>query len=252
MTGAHFPFHDVLHADRSQRRLSRGEIRRADQRSQWTRLREPALRALLGARARVRAAPGRELRPRRALHARRLYRIFDRDPVRFRRRRRCSRRGAGVGGRSLGSGDLPPAERAQSAGHGDRHLRRHAHPRGLRPLGLGNAELRDRPSAGLVGRRSDRRRSLPRLPAVRRRRERRHRGPLGCWLRWGRTGLFVRAASHDPSVAAMCGVRTAIIGPMVVGFGAAFAGVAGIVATTSSRSIPRWAARFLSFPSSSR
>jgi branched-chain amino acid transport system permease protein len=53
---------------------------------------------------------------------------------------------------------------------------------------------------------------------------------LGGWLRWGRTGLFVRAASHDPSVAAMCGVRTAVIGPMVVGLGAAFAGVAGIVA----------------------
>lgn len=55
-------------------------------------------------------------------------------------------------------------------------------------------------------------------------------GTLAAWLRWGRTGLFVRAASHDPSVAAMCGVRTAVIGPMVVGLGSAFAGLSGIVA----------------------
>lgn len=53
---------------------------------------------------------------------------------------------------------------------------------------------------------------------------------LAAWLRWGRTGLFVRAASHDPSIAAMFGVRTAVIGPLVVGLGAAFAGIAGIVA----------------------
>jgi branched-chain amino acid transport system permease protein len=53
---------------------------------------------------------------------------------------------------------------------------------------------------------------------------------LAAWLRFGRMGLFVRAASHDASVAAMCGVRTAVIGPMVVGLGAAFAGLAGIVA----------------------
>lgn len=53
---------------------------------------------------------------------------------------------------------------------------------------------------------------------------------LVIWLRYTRSGLFVRAASHDPSVAAMCGVRTNLIGPMVVGLGAAFAGVAGIIA----------------------
>ena len=53
---------------------------------------------------------------------------------------------------------------------------------------------------------------------------------LGLWLRFGRTGLFVRAASHDPSVAAMCGVRTDVLGPLVVGLGAAFAGLSGIVA----------------------
>ncbi|MER2605529.1 MAG: branched-chain amino acid ABC transporter permease [Siculibacillus sp.] len=53
---------------------------------------------------------------------------------------------------------------------------------------------------------------------------------LAGWLRYSRTGLFVRAASHDASVAAMCGVRTAAIGPMVVGLGAAFAGLSGIVA----------------------
>ena len=53
---------------------------------------------------------------------------------------------------------------------------------------------------------------------------------LAGWLRWTRFGLFVRAASHDASVAAMCGVKTAAIGPMVVGLGAAFAGISGIVA----------------------
>lgn len=53
---------------------------------------------------------------------------------------------------------------------------------------------------------------------------------LVVWLRYTRSGLFVRAASHSPAVAAMCGVRTDVIGPMVVGLGAAFAGVSGIVA----------------------
>lgn len=53
---------------------------------------------------------------------------------------------------------------------------------------------------------------------------------LAAWLRYSRSGLFVRAASQDPSVAAMCGVRTALIGPMVVGLGAAFAGLSGILA----------------------
>lgn len=53
---------------------------------------------------------------------------------------------------------------------------------------------------------------------------------LVTWLKFGRTGLFVRAASVDPSVAAMCGVRTELLGPAVVGLGAAFAGISGIVA----------------------
>lgn len=53
---------------------------------------------------------------------------------------------------------------------------------------------------------------------------------LVLWLRCTRSGLWVRAASHDPAVAAMCGVRTNLLGPLVVGLGAAFAGIAGIVA----------------------
>lgn len=53
---------------------------------------------------------------------------------------------------------------------------------------------------------------------------------LVLWLRFSRLGLFVRAASHDPAVAAMCGVRTDVLGPLVVGLGAAFAGVSGILA----------------------
>jgi branched-chain amino acid transport system permease protein len=53
---------------------------------------------------------------------------------------------------------------------------------------------------------------------------------LAAWLRFSRSGLFVRAASDDPSVAAMCGVRTEVVGPMVVGLGAAFAGISGIIA----------------------
>lgn len=55
-------------------------------------------------------------------------------------------------------------------------------------------------------------------------------GGLVVWLRYSRSGLWVRAASHSPTVAAMCGVRTNLLGPLVVGLGGAFAGVAGIVA----------------------
>lgn len=55
-------------------------------------------------------------------------------------------------------------------------------------------------------------------------------GGMVVWLRYTRSGLWVRAASHSPAVAAMCGVRTNVLGPLVVGLGAAFAGVAGIVA----------------------
>lgn len=55
-------------------------------------------------------------------------------------------------------------------------------------------------------------------------------GGMVVWLRYSRSGLWVRAASHSPSVAAMCGVRTNVLGPLVVGLGAAFAGIAGIIA----------------------
>lgn len=53
---------------------------------------------------------------------------------------------------------------------------------------------------------------------------------LAAWLRFGRTGLFVRAASRDPVVAAMYGVKTDVLGPLVVGLGAAFAGLSGVLA----------------------
>jgi branched-chain amino acid transport system permease protein len=53
---------------------------------------------------------------------------------------------------------------------------------------------------------------------------------LVLWLRHGRTGLFVRAASKDAGVAAMFGVKTDLLGPIVVGLGAAFAGVSGVLA----------------------
>jgi len=55
-------------------------------------------------------------------------------------------------------------------------------------------------------------------------------GGLIAWLRLGRTGLFVRAASRDPQVAAMFGVKTDLLGPLVVALGSAFAGVAGVLA----------------------
>jgi branched-chain amino acid transport system permease protein len=55
-------------------------------------------------------------------------------------------------------------------------------------------------------------------------------GSLAAWLRFGRTGLFVRAASRDPMVAAMFGVKTDLLGPLVVALGAVFAGVAGVLA----------------------
>lgn len=53
---------------------------------------------------------------------------------------------------------------------------------------------------------------------------------LAAWLRYGRIGLFVRAASHDPAVAAMFGVKTDVLGPLVVALGAAFAGISGVLA----------------------
>jgi branched-chain amino acid transport system permease protein len=50
------------------------------------------------------------------------------------------------------------------------------------------------------------------------------------WLRWTRTGLFVRAVSDDPETARMIGVDSKRIGLFVVALSTAFAGLAGILA----------------------
>lgn len=53
---------------------------------------------------------------------------------------------------------------------------------------------------------------------------------LSLWLRYARTGLFVRAASTDPTTTAMQGVNTDALSATVVGLGTALAGLAGVVA----------------------
>lgn len=53
---------------------------------------------------------------------------------------------------------------------------------------------------------------------------------LGLWLRFSRIGLFVRAASTDPTTTAMQGVNTDALSAGVVGLGTALAGLAGVVA----------------------
>lgn len=53
---------------------------------------------------------------------------------------------------------------------------------------------------------------------------------LTLWLRFSRLGLFVRAASTDPTTTAMQGVNTDALSAMVVGVGTALAGLAGVVA----------------------
>lgn len=53
---------------------------------------------------------------------------------------------------------------------------------------------------------------------------------LTLWLRYSKVGLFVRAASTDPTTAAMQGVNTDTLSAMVVGLGTALAGLAGVVA----------------------
>jgi len=50
------------------------------------------------------------------------------------------------------------------------------------------------------------------------------------WLRWTRTGLFVRAVSGDPETSHMVGVDSKRIGLFVVALSTAFAGVAGVLA----------------------
>ena len=53
---------------------------------------------------------------------------------------------------------------------------------------------------------------------------------LTLWLRWSKVGLFVRAASTDPTTTAMQGVNTDALSAGVVGLGTALAGLAGVVA----------------------
>lgn len=53
---------------------------------------------------------------------------------------------------------------------------------------------------------------------------------LTLWLRFSKVGLFVRAASTDPTTTAMQGVNTDALSATVVGLGTALAGLAGVVA----------------------
>jgi branched-chain amino acid transport system permease protein len=53
---------------------------------------------------------------------------------------------------------------------------------------------------------------------------------LSLWLRYSRIGLFVRAASTDPTTTAMQGINTDVLSAGVVGLGTALAGLAGVVA----------------------
>jgi len=53
---------------------------------------------------------------------------------------------------------------------------------------------------------------------------------LTLWLRYSKLGLFVRAASTDPTTTAMQGVNTDALSALVVGVGTALAGLAGVVA----------------------
>lgn len=53
---------------------------------------------------------------------------------------------------------------------------------------------------------------------------------LTAWLRWSRIGLYVRASSVDPVTTAMQGVNTDRVSAVVVGIGAALAGLSGTIA----------------------
>ena len=53
---------------------------------------------------------------------------------------------------------------------------------------------------------------------------------LSLWLKYSKVGLFVRAASTDPTTTAMQGVNTDALSAGVVGLGTALAGLAGVVA----------------------
>ncbi len=53
---------------------------------------------------------------------------------------------------------------------------------------------------------------------------------LAGWLRWTRSGMYVRAVSAQPEVARMMGVDTNRLGLLVVCLSTAFAGAAGVLA----------------------
>lgn len=53
---------------------------------------------------------------------------------------------------------------------------------------------------------------------------------LAAWLKWTRSGMHVRAVSQQPMVSRMMGVNTDRLSLLVVCLGAAFAGLAGVLA----------------------
>lgn len=53
---------------------------------------------------------------------------------------------------------------------------------------------------------------------------------LASWLRTTRVGLYVRASSHNPTIAAVQGINTDRLSALVVAVGAALAGMSGMVA----------------------
>lgn len=53
---------------------------------------------------------------------------------------------------------------------------------------------------------------------------------LAVWLKWTRSGMYVRAVSSQPEVARMMGVNTDRLGLLVVCLGTGFAGLAGVLA----------------------
>lgn len=70
-------------------------------------------------------------------------------------------------------------------------------------------------------------------------------GGLALWIRYSRVGLFVRAASFNPTVAAIQGVDTDRVSALVVAVGAGLAGVSGVVAAPILSLAPSMAADIL-------
>lgn len=68
---------------------------------------------------------------------------------------------------------------------------------------------------------------------------------LSLWLKFSRIGLFVRAASINPTLAAIQGVDTDRVSLLVVAVGAALAGMSGVVAAPIMSLAPSMAADIL-------